>query len=519
MFFRSLLLGLWGALIPVSLSAQDVSLMSRDGNIEISGNFLSFDGEFYRVATDLGVLTVDASGVRCEGPGCPSLDDYFAQVRISGDPKATEVLLPALITGFASRNGYAVEVSALDFDLTRYVLVDAEQDLVVGEFLLSATSNAEGFAELISENADVVIASRAVSAEERSMARDAGLGDLTDPLRARVVALDALLPVVSRSNLIETLSLEDLAKIYSGEVSNWAELGGADAPIIAHLTQDDVREGSQFRHMIADTPISDSVVVSHKTHEAVVTAVEADPYAVGLGRLSVGGAVQKVGLTGSCGFAAEATPADIKTEDFPFTRPVFLYTPARRLPKLAREFLAFVVSPSAQLIVARTDFVDQDIESLSFRDQGRRFANAIARAGEEISLEDLQEITSRFQGAERLTLGFRFEDGSTKLDAQSRSNVHLLAELVEAGVFDGKALVFAGFSDGQGSASVNRSLSKRRANSVLSSLTRVLDAEFVAGRVTFTAEGYGEAMPLACDDVDWGRSLNRRVEVWVTDQR
>ena len=54
-------------------------LKSRDGAIELSGTLLGFNGEFYRVETVYGELTVDGSGVTCDGPGCPSLTDYIAQ--------------------------------------------------------------------------------------------------------------------------------------------------------------------------------------------------------------------------------------------------------------------------------------------------------------------------------------------------------------------------------------------------------------------------------------------------------
>ena len=58
------------------LLAQDVTLTSRDGTVEISGDLLGFDGQFYRVQTIYGELTVDGSGVLCDGPACPNLVDY-----------------------------------------------------------------------------------------------------------------------------------------------------------------------------------------------------------------------------------------------------------------------------------------------------------------------------------------------------------------------------------------------------------------------------------------------------------
>lgn len=126
-------------------------------------------------------------------------------------------------------------------------------------------------------------------------------------------------------------------------------------------------------------------------------------------------------------------------------------------------------------------------------------------------------MTAALQGAKRLTLGFRFEGGAIGLDAQSRSNVHLLAELIEAGVYDGKELMFAGFSDGEGAAPVNRALSERRANAVLLAVRRALGEAFEPDRLQLSVQGYGEVMPLACDDVAWGRSLNRRVEIWLRE--
>ena len=91
-----------------TLAAQDVALTSRDGSVEISGTMLGFDGEFYRVDTDYGELTVDSSGVSCTGPGCPNLEDIVAEVRLSGSATMGAVLMPALTDAFAERQGYSV---------------------------------------------------------------------------------------------------------------------------------------------------------------------------------------------------------------------------------------------------------------------------------------------------------------------------------------------------------------------------------------------------------------------------
>ena len=94
--------------IPFGALAQDVTLTSRDAAVEISGTLMGFDGEFYRVQTDYGELTVDGSGVSCIGPGCPNLQDFVAEIQLSGSATMGAVLMPALINAFAGRNGYTV---------------------------------------------------------------------------------------------------------------------------------------------------------------------------------------------------------------------------------------------------------------------------------------------------------------------------------------------------------------------------------------------------------------------------
>ncbi len=74
--------------------------------------------------------------------------------------------------------------------------------------------------------------------------------------------------------------------------------------------------------------------------------------------------------------------------------------------------------------------------------------------------------------------------------------------------------MFVGFSDGEGPASANLVLSRRRAEAVRAA---VLAAATTVdrNRLKLSVDAFGEAMPMACDDTDWGRQINRRVEVWV----
>ena len=72
-------------LLPFSGAAQDVTLTSRDGTLSVSGELRGYDGELYRVMTEYGLLTLDGQSVICDGPACPDLTQFVAEVRVTGE--------------------------------------------------------------------------------------------------------------------------------------------------------------------------------------------------------------------------------------------------------------------------------------------------------------------------------------------------------------------------------------------------------------------------------------------------
>lgn len=496
--------------------AQDVTLRSHDGNVEISGNLLGFDGEFYRVDTVYGELTVDGSGVLCEGPGCPNLENYIARVTFSGAPTIGRVLMPALIEAFAIRGDYDLRRDVLPDGQVRLSLAKGEEAAVLGEFTFKLTNTDEGFADLLANEADIAMTLREARADEITRAREAGLGDLTATGRSRVLALDALVPVVAPSNPIQAITTPQLAQVLSGEIDNWTTLGGPNAPISVHLHDGRSGLGQATVDRLLEPEKRQLVegAVLHADSQLLARAVSDDPFALGVTSRSETENTWELALKGRCGFALNATRRAVKTEDYPLTAPMFLYLPARRFPKLVREFLAYMRDPSAQLVIRRAGFVDQAPEEIKIDEQGDRFANAILRAGDEVRLTELQRMVETLAPLRRLSTTFRFEAGSARLDAQSRSNVQQLARALEIGLYDARRLVFVGFSDGEGPAASNRDIAMRRAQAVQRAVTQAAETANL-DRIDLGVEAFGEAMPMACDDSAWGRQVNRRVEVWV----
>lgn len=493
--------------------AGDVELTSRDGSITIEGTLLGYDGEFYRVQTIYGPLTLDRERVDCDGPGCPDLTSYVPKIRLSGTRRMTDVLIPSLILAFAERKKFSVVQEVVDDTEFNFLLSRGEQKQA--RFSVRAGTTAQGYSDLIAEKADIAMVLREPNDEETEQAAANRSSSILPDRRARVIALDGIVAIKAPNQPVDAISLDDFVKIVSGRNTDWSDLGGAEHPVALHLPTPTSGVFEAFTdQLVAPKGLSPNPVAQlYNNLGDLADTVSSDSISLGLTTLSEIGNATTLSLTGSCGFKAKATIDALRAEDYPLTLPLMLYTPARRLPLVAREFLEFAHSPYANIIVRRAGFVDQSISTDNFDDQGDRLAHAIAQAGDEVTLADLQEMIHELRDRDRLSTTFRFRDG-TKLDAQSQENILRFAHALEVGSFDGKDILLAGFSDSEGPAAQNLKLSRARAETILNHLKKAAPAaDFTQLHIQIKA--FGETLPMACDDTEWGRATNRRVEIWV----
>jgi phosphate transport system substrate-binding protein len=503
-------------LIAAAASAQDVELRSLDGSVTLEGNLVGYDGAYYRIDTIYGPITVAAEGVACAGPGCPDLTTFVAEARVAGEATVAEGLLPALLAGFAGSRGMTLGATEAGDDGISYALTRSDGS-IAARFLVRPGNSDAGFLALLNGEIDLALTLRAPTEAERRADRSGAPGDPPLSQRVRVIGLDALVPIVAPQNPIDALSLPDLAAIIRGEIDNWQRLGGPDAPIALHLMQAEMGLAQAFAARISGPSIAARPIEGAVTHDSAMTlsaAVADDAYALGITAQSAQGAARNLPLAGACGMSQVADANAVKAEDYPLTAPVYFYLAPRRLPQLVRDFLAWTETAAAERIVAQAGYVNQSLTRTPLGLQGVRLANAIGAAGQEVPLAELQRLVRTLRTADRLSSTFRFAGGSVELDAQSRASAARLAAAIERGAFDGQTLFFVGFSDSEGDAAVNRRLSRRRAETARAAVRAAAEAA-EPDRVTLAVDAFGEAMPMACDDSDWGRAVNRRVEVWL----
>jgi phosphate transport system substrate-binding protein len=495
-------------------SPLDVILTSPSGNLNLQGRVLGFDGTFIRVDSAYGELTLDLNAVTCAGPGCPDPAAFVPLLRFSGDGQITTLVLPALIEAFATENALSFERTAPSDGVVGYALTDSA-GVLTQTFQIHTTTTEDGFADLVANEADIAIALRPLTSEEINLGRDAGLGRLDRPGSSITLAFDALAPIVAPGQQVRDLDLTELARVFSGDLTNWSTLGGDDLPITLHLA--DAASGQVqglVSLLLSPTDRSLGPVIHHATDADVAVAVATDPGAIGI--VSRGNASDAIplALRGRCGITATLSPDSIKTQDYPLVLPALLYLPMRRLPDASAAFLAWLGTTSAQIVLDRAGVVGTDPGTIPWAMQGDRLKAAIHAAGPEVTLSELQSMLTQLGPLERLTLTFRFDPGSTRLDAISRSNLRVLARAIRDGRFNGHRLVLAGFSDSRGPADGNRQLSDARADTIRRDLLQALGGP-LPGQVRLETHAYGEALPVACDDTPIGQHANRRVELWI----
>lgn len=475
----------------VSAAAQDVTLVAREGGIVLSGTLQGYDGEFYRINTSYGLLTVDGQGVICEGPACPELVAPRATIRVVGAQDAAS-LLPALFQAFANARGLVYEPQPGDTFAAR--ILDPATRKVLADL---------SFQPMPPEAAGAAVSAGAADLK-LSFAAEPGLA-------AHSVAMDGMVAIAAPDNPTPAISTTDLARVLAGEVDNWAQIGGPDMPIVLHALapETDLQQALDARLRQSGKAAD----VLHPDLATLAEAVARDPWAIALTGRSAIVPARRLPLTDSCGFPLLPTSLAIKAGDYPLALPVMLLSAKRRMPLMTREFLSFLRTPASDAAVTATGFIDRSPSRQPMTADGLRLINAIKGAGEDVTLEELKRLAGIMDGADRLSFTFRFEDGSSTLDATSQDSLEDLAQLIAAGQFRDQKLVLAGFSDGSGAAKANLALSIDRASRVAQELAAV--APDLSPAQMPVVEGFGEALPMACDETAIGRQLNRRVELWV----
>lgn len=503
-------------LVPFAVMADEVTLKSADGTVNLTGEFVEFNGENYVIRTALGDLRISAARVRCEGAACPTFDTSNAGVQITGSDAMGVGLMPLLLTGYASHMNAEASIveTAQEGQLIADLIADSGFGDEIGSYLVTSSSTDGAFTAMLDETADIGMASRRILPVEARALRENGAGNMIDPRQEHIVAVDSIVIITHPTNPVSQISMQQMRDIYAGRIANWSELGGDDLPI-----QVISREKESGARLTFEASVFDGQEVIHSVGEKIASTnnemasmVNADPAAIGFVPFAFQRGAKPLSLVTQCGIVADPDAFSAKTEEYPLERRLYLYNRANISNDLATDFLNYALSENADGVIAKAGFIDLGIKRKPQTMEGQRARLLLEGDADNYEAGVMREMLAQMSNYDRLSTTFRFRTGSSNLDERGLIDMQRLVDYL-ADVPEGTKVLLVGFTDDVGAFDSNRDLSKKRAEEVVGMLRETAE-DRLAG-IEFTAAGYGEVAPSACNTTDKGRSINRRVEVWI----
>jgi phosphate transport system substrate-binding protein len=213
----------------------------------------------------------------------------------------------------------------------------------------------------------------------------------------------------------------------------------------------------------------------------------------------------------------ESSSALIKTENYPLSRRLFLYTPGmvRDKSRWAASFVDFVRSPKGQQIVDQSGFVSLSIVPLQSAGSDGELLRKAALAAP-IDAAAVQRYVDLTRRARQLSTVIRFGFGRTELDEKAIGDLTAVGQFMNRSENLGRSLVVAGFVDGVGNGSNAPRIALDRARSVAVALARY-GAPGAGWTARITPMSFGAEAPVGCNSQqdEEGRRKNRRVELWL----
>lgn len=210
------------------------------------------------------------------------------------------------------------------------------------KFTYNPTGSGSGITAVLEGRCDIGLSSRALKDEEKAK----GLKETT-------IALDGIAIIVNPSNAVSDLTVEQIAKIYTGEITNWKELGGKDSEIvlIGREAGSGTRDGFESATGTNDKCKYRQQLTS--TGDVIATAAQ-NPNAIGYASLAAAkDTVKALKVNGVA--PSEAT---VKDGSYKIQRPfVFVTKDGTELSQTAQKFFDYATSKEAAEIISKTGAV------------------------------------------------------------------------------------------------------------------------------------------------------------------
>ena len=204
-----------------------------------------------------------------------------------------------------------------------------------------------GIASIIDGTADIGDASRPIKEKEKKNAKEKGVEAYEN-----VVALDGIAVIVHPKNSVSALTKEQIKAVYTGKISNWADLGGKKGRIVVISRDSSSGTFEAFNELALDKEKVRPDALMNASNNAVAQTVSRTTGAIGyIGLGYITSNIKVVGVDG-----VDATKENVVNGSYPLARKLYMYT--NGAPQgLTKKFIDFILSADGQKLVDKAGFV------------------------------------------------------------------------------------------------------------------------------------------------------------------
>ena len=217
---------------------------------------------------------------------------------------------------------------------------------------VSGGGSGNGITALILRSTDICEASRNMTEEEYARAEKNNV----TPVRIPVV-LDGIVVFVNKSNPVSQLNYRQLKGIFTGEITNWKEVGGNDAPIVPYGRESISGTYAYFKHHVLRQKSYANSVQALPGTASMVNAVSKDVNGIGYGGITWVNDVKYLALSDDSSHpAVKPNPETISNGTYPLSRELYWFFNGSPSGSL-KNFVNWALSPEAQGIAERLNYV------------------------------------------------------------------------------------------------------------------------------------------------------------------
>jgi len=229
-----------------------------------------------------------------------------------------------------------------------------------GDFVaVTGGGSGTGLSSLLSGTCSIAMSSRNIKDKEITLAKQKGI----NPFEIKV-ALDGLAVVVNPANPVSKLTIDQLAGIFTGRISNWKEVGGKDERIV--ILSREVNSGTHVyfkEHVLRKNDPNDKAefapgALMLSSSQAIADEAMGNSAVIGYYGMGYISDKQKAISVAKDDKSEYVYPTidNVVSGKYPISRPLFFYTDGQP-QDLIKKFVDYTLSKEGQQIVVQTDFV------------------------------------------------------------------------------------------------------------------------------------------------------------------